>query len=106
MTRYKHTLFILITLLSGSAALVYETVWLRWFKILFGSTAYAASATLVAFFAGLTIGALLFGRLSEKVTRPLRIHAVVEFGVIITALAAPFALDLYDYLYPMLYESL
>ena len=37
---------------SGAAALAVETTWLRWFRLLFGATAPAASATLVAFFAG------------------------------------------------------
>ena len=44
-----------LALLSGGAALIYEAVWLRWFRLLFGNTAYAASATLSAFFAGMAL---------------------------------------------------
>ena len=46
-------------LLSGAGALVAETVWLRWLRELLGATAPAASATLLAFFAGHALGAIL-----------------------------------------------
>ena len=57
---------LILALLSGAAALVYEVVWMRWFRLLFGSTAYAASATLCAFFTGLAIGSAWFGRIAGR----------------------------------------
>lgn len=91
---------------SGIAALIYETIWIRWFKILFGSTAYAASATLAAFFAGLTIGAALFARVSQTSRRPLHLYVALELGIIATALIVPYTVDAYDLIYPVLYEQL
>lgn len=91
---------------SGMAALIYETVWIRWFKILFGSTAYAASATLAAFFAGLSVGAALFARVSQRTHRPLQLYVMLELGVIATALLTPYTVDAYDFIYPSLYGAL
>lgn len=98
--------FYIMALASGTAALIYETIWIRWFKILFGSTAYAASATLAAFFAGLSIGAALFARVSQRTDRPLQLYVILELGVIATALLTPFTVDVYDLLYPSLYSEL
>jgi len=96
---------LLLSLLSGASALIYQTVWLRWFRLLFGNTAYAASATLCAFFAGLALGAVLFGRWAGRTRRPLRIYAGIEFAVAATALLVPFAVDAYGSIYSGLYES-
>ena len=75
-----------LALLSGIAGLVYETIWLRWFRLLFGSTAYAASATLCAFFAGLALGAYWFGRRVERSGRPLALYAAIGLSVFATAM--------------------
>ncbi len=98
--------YLLIALFSGAAALIYESIWLRWFQILFGSTAYAASVTLAAFFAGLSIGAIVFGRVSQRTTCCLTVYAWLEIAVVVTALITPFTVDAYDALYPFLYERL
>jgi spermidine synthase len=91
---------------SGAAALVYETLWLRWFRALFGSTAYAASAVLAAYFLGLALGAWLFARHAGRARRPLRSYAAIEVGVAATVLAVPAFLRLYDPVYAALYTSL
>ncbi len=91
---------------SGAAALVYETLWLRWFRALFGSTAYAASAVLAAYFLGLALGAWLFARFAGRARRPLRSYAAIELGVAATALAVPAFVRLYDPVYAALYANL
>ena len=95
---------LLLALFSGAAALVYEVVWMRWFRLLFGSTAYAASATLCAFFAGLAIGSAWFGRIAGRIRRPLRLYGWLEFGAALAALWVPLAVHLYDPIYAALYE--
>jgi spermidine synthase len=86
---------------------MYETVWLRWFRLLFGSTTYAASAILFAFFTGLAIGSATFGRLVGR-TRcpPLVLYAWIELGVVATALMVPLAVRAYDPIYAELYTRL
>lgn len=95
---------LLLALFSGAAALVYEVVWMRWFRLLFGSTAYAASATLCAFFAGLAIGSAWFGRIAGRIRRPLRLYGWLEFAAALAALWVPLAVHLYDPIYAALYE--
>ncbi|MDJ0865399.1 MAG: fused MFS/spermidine synthase [Myxococcota bacterium] len=95
-----------VALGSGAAALVYQTVWVRWFQLLFGSTAYAASATLCAFFAGLAIGAEGFGRVAVRARRPLRAYAALEVAAAGLALVVPLVFAAYDSLYAGLYAEL
>ena len=97
---------LVVAFASGAAALIYQVVWLRWFGLLFGSTAYAASATLCAFFAGLAGGSAVFGRLAARVRRPLATYAAIEVGAAALALAVPFVFRLYDPIYAALYEGL
>ena len=94
-----------LALLSGAAGLVYEVVWMRWFRLLFGSSAYAASATLCAFFAGLALGSALFGRVAGRTRRPLALYGWVELGAAAAALLVPLALRLYEPVYGSLYQG-
>lgn len=80
--------------LSGLGALVVETVWMRWFRLLLGATAPAASATLVAFMTGQALGALAGARLARRTAAPLRTYGVLELGAAAAALATPLVLDL------------
>jgi len=103
--RARGPLLLGIALVSGAAALVYQAVWLRWFGRLFGGTAYAASATLCAFFAGQAIGAAVFGRVAARARRPLAGYASIEVGAALLALAVPLAFRLYDPIYAALYAG-
>jgi spermidine synthase len=95
--------------LSGAAALGVETTWLRWFRTLFGATAPAASATLVAFLTGHAAGAALAARFLPRVRRPLRVYGLLELAAAACALLVPPVLALGgDWLsaaYPALGES-
>ena len=71
--------------MSGAAALAYQVLWMRRFAVLLGATAPAAAAALVAFFAGFGFGGYLLGRFAPRLTRPLRVFAILE---IITAVSA------------------
>ncbi|MAE65184.1 MAG: hypothetical protein CMJ18_13010 [Phycisphaeraceae bacterium] len=97
-------LLLAIAFISGTAALVYETIWLRWFGLLFGNTAHAASATLCAFFAGLALGAALFGRWAGRTRNPLMLYAGIELAAAVASLIVPLAIRLYDPIYAGLYE--
>jgi len=79
-------------LVSGAAALVVETTWLRWLRDLLGATAPAASATLVAFFAGQAAGAVWGSRVARRAADAdgaLRRYAALEAGAAAGALAVP-----------------
>lgn len=71
--------------LSGAAALVYETVWLRMLTRAFGVTAHAAAALVALFMGGLALGAALARRLPAR-SWP-RVYAALEAAAALAAVA-------------------
>jgi len=96
----------LLFLLSGAGALLAETVWLRWLRGLLGATAPAASATLLAFFAGHALGAVLAGRRAARWRRPVRAYALVETAAAAAVLAVPVLLRAGEGLLDAAYDGL
>ena len=74
-------LALLLFFLSGFCGLVYEVVWLRQLSLSFGGTLPAVSTVLAAFMAGLGLGALVAGRVGDRLKRPLRVYCIMEVGV-------------------------
>lgn len=91
LTRFALTL---ILFLSGFCSLIYQTVWLREFRLVFGGAAPAAAAVVAVFMAGLGFGGKLFGEWVERVGRPFRFYARLEVGIAIAAAASPAMLGL------------
>lgn len=91
---------------SGAAALVVETTWLRWFRLLFGATAPATAATLVAFLVGQAGGAALAAKRLPRARNPLAIYAALEIGAGLWALAVPLLLGLGESLSAAVYDEL
>jgi len=102
----KNSIAIVCFLLSGFAGLVYEVCWIRQASLIFGSTTFALSSILAIFFAGLAGGSWLFGRIAQRLQRPLRLYAVLEIALAVFALASPLAFDLLDGLYGSIYRAL
>ena len=71
---------------SGFVALLYEVMWMRSLRLLFGNGAHAAAATLAVFFSGLALGSFVFGRWSARTSRPLRLYIALEIAIAISAL--------------------
>ncbi len=67
--------------LSGVAALVYQTAWTRQFAIVFGTSELAVATVLAAYMGGLALGALLAERFLPRVTRPVLTYALLELGI-------------------------
>jgi spermidine synthase len=55
---------------SGFCALVYQTVWMRQFRLIFGASTLATAAVLAIFMAGLGLGSALLG--VARTTIPIR----------------------------------
>lgn len=70
---------------SGLCALLYQTTWLREFRLIFGSTTAATAAVLAIFMGGLGAGSLLFGRRAENAERPLAFYARLELFIAASA---------------------
>jgi spermidine synthase len=74
---------------SGFAALTYETVWLRQFRLVFGSSTSATAAVLAIYLGGLGIGSIILGRRVDRASSPLRLYATLEAIVCATAAISP-----------------
>ncbi|MBI1949165.1 MAG: fused MFS/spermidine synthase [Deltaproteobacteria bacterium] len=79
---------------SGLCALVYQTVWLRAFRLVFGASTPSTAAVLAIFLGGLGVGGLVFGRRVERAERPLVLYANLELGVAASAALTPLLVDL------------
>jgi spermidine synthase len=74
---------------SGIAGLIYEVVWTRRLTLIFGTTLHSASTVLAIFMAGLALGSMIFGRLADRIKKPLHLYALLEVAIGIYALLTP-----------------
>jgi len=81
----------LIAFLSGAAALLFESLWLRQAGLMLGSSVWASSIVLAGFMTGLGLGNLLAVRWAGRLARPLRCYAWLEIVVGVTAAAVVLA---------------
>jgi spermidine synthase len=94
-------LYLLFTL-GGVSALIYEVIWMRSFRVVFGSSTRSAAVVLAAYFAGMALGSLLGARLARR-SRPIRSYGWAEITVGLTALLVHPWLALFGSVYPELY---
>ncbi|MGB5037529.1 MAG: fused MFS/spermidine synthase, partial [Blastocatellia bacterium] len=71
---------VLLLFLSGLAALVYQTLWVKQLALIVGVDVYAVTTAVSAFFAGLALSGALFGGRADRSTRPWRLFAALEAG--------------------------
>src|SRR5262245_53121773 len=81
-----------LLLASGVAALVYQVVWVRQLSLVVGVDVYAVTVGVSAFFAGLALGGLVFGRMADRVARPYRLAAGLEAAIAVLGPVATRAL--------------
>ncbi len=83
----------LLLFLSGTAALIYQLLWIKQLSLIVGVDVYAVTTAVSAFFGGLALGSAIFGRTAETVRRPLAIYTALELGVAVLGFAATVALS-------------
>ncbi|MDH4054317.1 MAG: spermidine synthase, partial [Gammaproteobacteria bacterium] len=71
----------LLLVISGTVALIYQILWIKQLTLIVGVDVFAVTIGVSAFFAGLALGGLFFGRWADRVSRPLRLYGVLEIGV-------------------------
>jgi len=84
---------------SGAAALILEVAWFRRLAQVAGATSVALAGVLAAVIGGMAIGSLLFGRLADRLHKPLRLYALLEAGVTLCALLSPWWIGLAEPVY-------
>ncbi len=91
---------------SGACALIYQTVWLRQFRLIFGSSTAATAAVLAIFLGGLGAGGLLLGRYADRFQRPLLLYGALELTIAAWTAVTPLLLRGVEKLYFSLGGSL
>jgi hypothetical protein len=74
---------------SGFCALIYQTTWLREFRLIFGGSTAATAAVVGVFMAGLGFGGIILGRRSETKAQPLAFYAKLELLIAASAACSP-----------------
>ncbi len=77
---------------SGLAALTYQTVWMREFRLVFGASTASTAAVSALFMAGLGVGGYFLGPRADREERPLLFYAKLEFAIAVLALLSPLLL--------------
>jgi len=83
-----------ILFLSGSSALLFQTLWLRLSGLAFGNSVWAAALILSSFMAGLALGSAIAASWMLQRWRPLRVYAGLEVAVAVFGCTLVFGLPL------------
>src|SRR6187399_2375030 len=84
---------------SGCAALIYEVVWFQLLELVIGVSTVSLGILLGTFMGGMCLGSLLFPRFVSRRLHPLRVYAVMEFGIGAIGLLLLFGMPLINGLY-------
>jgi spermidine synthase len=95
---------LLLTVLTGFSALVYEVAWQKYLAALLGSHAEATAAVLAIFLGGLAVGYTVFGRLTARLLARARAtgnppHLLRVYGGVECAIGA------YAFAFPQLFGA-
>jgi len=74
---------------SGFCALVYQTAWLRQFRLIFGGSTAATAAVLAIFMFGLGAGSAILGKRADAHPRPLAFYGNLELMIAASAALSP-----------------
>jgi spermidine synthase len=103
-------LLTLVFVLSGAAGLIYESIWTRYLGLFVGHGAYAQIIVLTIFLGGMSAGAYIVSRVSERLRDPLAVYAFIELAIGIIGLLfhdifVAVTNAAYDHLFPSLAGS-
>ena len=77
---------------SGMTALVYQTVWMRELRLIFGFSTAASAAVAAIFLGGIGAGSAILGRRANASERPLLFYGKLELAIAASAAASPLLL--------------
>ncbi|MFQ5961858.1 MAG: fused MFS/spermidine synthase [Candidatus Methylomirabilales bacterium] len=103
--RRIHLALLVFFSLSGATGLIYEVVWTRMAGLVFGSTVYAVTTVLAAFFSGLALGSYLLGPIADRAKRHVHLYGLMEIGIGLYGLSTPFFFRLVETIYLTVYQA-
>src|SRR5262249_28549124 len=74
---------------SGFTALVYQVVWFRELRTVFGFSTAATSAVVAIFMGGLGVGSWILGRRADRAANPLSFYGQLELAIAASAAVTP-----------------
>ncbi|HWF07399.1 MAG TPA: fused MFS/spermidine synthase [Bryobacteraceae bacterium] len=84
---------------SGCSALIYEVAWYQILQLVLGSTAVSLGILLATFMGGLCIGSLALPRMRVTQHHPLKVYAVLEFGIAVLGAGVTTLMPLISHVY-------
>jgi spermidine synthase len=85
---------------SGCAALVYEIVWFQMLQLFIGSSAVSLGVLVGTYMGGMCLGSVVLPRIISATRHPLRVYALLEFGIgvlgILILFGMPWAAQIYS----------
>lgn len=84
---------------SGTAALIYEIVWLQLLQLVIGSSAVSLAVLLGTWMGGMCLGSLLFARFVGPGQSALKVYAVLEAATAVFGILVLFGLPLVERFY-------
>src|SRR5829696_9564550 len=84
---------------SGCSALIYQTAWMREFRLIFGASTAASAAVLAIFVGGLGLGGLVLGPRADRHPRPILYYSYLEAIVAASAALTPLVLTVVQFIY-------
>lgn len=92
-------LLLILFVVSGLCALVYEIVWFQLLQSVVGSTAVSLGVLLATFMGGMCLGSLALPRVVSPQRHPLRVYAALELGIGVIGVATLFFVPMVGRLY-------
>ena len=96
----------LILFLSGSFSLIYQIAWVRFLTLLLGSTTLGITTVVSTFMGGLALGSWLASKYLITKDKPLKIYALLELMIALTAFITPLFFRLQFNLLPDLLQRI
>lgn len=81
-----------VVFVSGACSLVYQVLWMRGFRLVFGASTLASAAVIAIFMGGLGLGSYVLGRKVDQSSSPLKLYAKYEMFVALGAALSPLAI--------------
>ncbi len=92
-------LLLLLFVGSGCSALIYEIVWFQLLQLVIGSSAVSLGVLLGTYMGGMCLGSILLPRIISRWRHPLRVYALLEFGIGCIGIVVFFGIPYIDRLY-------